>query len=101
MFQGKGKYLTSFQKRYTQHQHILIKKTLEFTIELAANTRTDYSSMCIVLPIEIKKATNKVANVNVITVNNFFYHWLKEIDARRYPYDVRILPIDNTGEIYR
>ena len=57
--------------------------------------------MCIVLPIEIKKATNKAANVNVITVTNFFYHWLKEIDARRYPDDVRILPINNTVEIYR
>ena len=30
------------------------KKTLKFKIELAANTCTDYSSMCIVLPIYIK-----------------------------------------------
>ena len=32
------------------------KKTLEFTIELAVNTFTNYSSMCIVLPITIKKS---------------------------------------------
>ena len=44
------------------------KKALEFTIELAANTHTNYSSMCIVLPIQIKKSTDKTANVNVITV---------------------------------
>ena len=47
--------------------------------------------MCIVLPIKIKKATDKDQNVNAITVNNFFCCWLKEIDARRYPDDVRIL----------
>ena len=56
------------------------KKTFEFTIELAANAHTNYSSMCIVLPIQIKKSTDKTANVNVITLNNFFCHWLKEID---------------------
>ena len=57
--------------------------------------------MCIVLPIQIKKSTDKTANVTVITVNNFFCHWLKEIDARRYPDDVRILPTNNTVEIYQ
>ena len=77
------------------------KETLEFTIELAANTHTNYSSMCIVLSIPIEKATNIGQNVNVITVNNFLHHWLKEIDARRYPDDVRILPTSNTVEIYQ
>ena len=48
------------------------KKTLEFTIELAANTHTNYSSMCIVLPIQIKKSTDKTTNVNVITVKKIF-----------------------------
>ena len=48
------------------------KKTLEFTIELARNINTNYSSMCIVLPIQIKKSTDKTENVNVITVNNLF-----------------------------
>ena len=48
------------------------KKTVVFTIELAAITFTNYISMCIVLTITIKKATNKAQNVDVITVNNFF-----------------------------
>ena len=47
------------------------KKT-EFTPELVANAFPNYSSMCIVLPIKIKKATNKAANVDLITLNNFF-----------------------------
>ena len=51
----------------------MIKKTLEFTIELPVNTHTNYSSMCIVLPIQIKKSKDKTENVNVITVNNFFF----------------------------
>ena len=87
-------------KKCAQHQHTPIKKILEFLIELAANTHTNYSSICIVLPIQIKKSTDKTEKVNVITVNNFFCHCLKEIDARCYPDDVIILPINNTVEIY-
>ena len=33
--------------------------------------------------------------------NNFFCHWLKEIDARHYPDNVRILATNNTVEIYQ
>ena len=55
MFRGKEKYLILFQKKRTQHQNTLIKKTLEFTIELAANTCTNYSSMCMALLIQIKR----------------------------------------------
>ena len=69
----QGKTLNIVPKRCTQHQHIVIKKTLEFTIELPVNTHTNYSSMCIVLPIQIKKSKDKTENVNVITVNNFFF----------------------------
>ena len=53
------------------------------------------------LPIQIKKAPNKAQNVDLITVNNFFCHWLKQIDTRCYPDDVRILPTNNTVEIYQ
>ena len=48
-----------------------------------------------------KKSTDKTAYVNVITINNFFCHWSKEIDARHYPDDVKILPTNNTVEIYQ
>ena len=57
--------------------------------------------MYIVLPIQTKKSTDKNTNVNVITLNDFFGHWPKEIDARRYPDDVRILPTNNKVEIYQ
>ena len=57
--------------------------------------------MCIVFAMQIKKSTDETANVNVMTVNNFFCQWLKEIDASRYPHNVRVLPTNNTVEIYQ
>ena len=56
--------------------------------------------MTIVLPIYFKKSTDKTADVDVVMVNNFFVHWLKEIDIRRYPDNVRILPTNNTVKVY-
>ena len=97
----QGKIFNIVSKKAYATSTYTDKETLEFTIELAANTHTNYSSMCIVLSIPIEKATNIGQNVNVITVNNFLHHWLKEIDARRYPDDVRILPTSNTVEIYQ
>ena len=41
------------------------KKTLEFTIELAANTYRNYSMMMLVVPIYFKKSTDKTADVDV------------------------------------
>ena len=57
--------------------------------------------MCVVLPIQIKKSTNKATDIDddLVTVNGFFFRWLKEIDIRRYPDDVRILPLNNTVSI--
>ena len=71
------------------------KKTLEFTIELA-----NYNMMTLVVPIYFKKSTDKTADVAVLTVNTFLPGWLKEIDIRRYPNGVRILPTNKTVEVY-
>ena len=56
--------------------------------------------MTIVLPIYFNKSTDKNADVDAVTVNNFFSRWLKEIYIRRYPDDVRILSTNNTVEVY-
>ena len=37
----------------------------------------------------------------VITVNNFFAHWIKESDIKRYGDDIPILPKNNTVDIHR
>ena len=36
-----------------------------------------------------------------ITVNNFFAHWIKEIDIKQLGDDTPILPTTNTVEIYK
>ena len=96
----KEKYLILFQKKAYASPTYTDKKTLEFTVELAANTYTNYRMMTIVLPIYFNKSTDKKVDVDAVTVNNFFACWLKEIYIRRYPDDVRILPKNNTVEFY-
>ena len=44
------------------------KKTLEFTIELAANTYTNCNMMTLVVPIYFKKSTDKTADIDVVIV---------------------------------
>ena len=78
-FLRQGKIFNIVPKKAYSISTYADKKPFECTIELAANTFTNYSSMCIVLPITIKKATNKAQKVEVITENNFFRHWLKKL----------------------
>ena len=79
------------------------KKILEFVLELTVNTYSNYSSMELVLPIQFTKSTNNAAQMdgNIITVNNFFGHWITDIDIRRYPDDKRILPTNNNVDVYQ
>ena len=57
----------------------------------------------IVLPVQIKEATDASGDIDaiLITVNFFFPHWLKEVDIKPYPDDIRILWTNNTIAIYR
>ena len=78
-------------------------KTAEFTIQLSSNHYMNFNNVHIVFPLKIKKKTN-VANdilATEITVNNFFAHWIKEIDIKRLGDDVPVLPTTNTIEIYK
>ena len=36
----------------------------------------------------------------MITVNNFFGHWFTDIDIRRYPDNMRLLPTNNSVAIH-
>ena len=50
----------------------------------------------------MKKRSNTAQNIaDMIIVNNFFAHWLKEVDIKRYRDDIHILPTNNTVDIYR
>ena len=58
----------------------------------------NWNSVYIYLPIQIIKNTHATADIdaNMITVNNFFTYWIKEIDIKRYGDDLQILPTNNT-----
>ena len=38
-------------------------------------------------------------DADLITVNNIFGHWVKDIDIRQYPDDTRILPTNNSEDV--
>ena len=79
------------------------KKQVEFVIDLTANTYSNYSTMEICIPIKFTKISNKAQQMdaNIMTVNNFFGHWFSDIDIRRYPDDMMILPTNNSVDIYQ
>ena len=78
-------------------------KTAEFTIQLSANQYMNFHSVHLVFLIKIKKKTNVANDVlaTEITANNFFAHWIKEIDIKRLGDDIPILPTTNTIDIYK
>ena len=59
--------------------------------------------MDICLPLKFTKKSNKALQMDaqMMTVNNFFGHWFTDIDIRRYPDDMMILPTNNSVDIYQ
>ena len=57
--------------------------------------------MEIVLPIWFLKNTAKTTALSgtLFPINNFFARWFTEIDIKRYPDGMKILPTDKTMEI--
>ena len=92
---------SDFPKKAYASDSYVDKKRLEFTIQLTANTYTNYSTMEIVLPLKFTKKTDKTSAMDrsMTTVNNFFAHWFKDIEVMRYPDDKNILPTNNTLSI--
>ena len=39
-------------------------------------------------------------DAQMMKVNNFFGHWFTDIDIRHYPDNTRILPTNNSVDIY-
>ena len=78
-------------------------KTAEFNIQLSSNQCMNFHNVHLVFPMKIKKSTNVANNLAAtdITVNNFFAHWIREIDIKRLGDDTPILPTTNTVEIYK
>ena len=78
-------------------------KVAEFNIKLTNNQYMNFHNVYLVFPMKIKKSSNVANDLpnDVITVNNFFVYWMKELDIKRYGDDIPILPLTNTVEIYK
>ena len=72
------------------------RQTLQFSIKLPANQYINQNSVHKLLT-KIKSSTNEAIDIatNMITMNNFFAHWIKEIDTKRYGDDLQILQVNN------
>ena len=71
---------------------------------LMTNHYTNSNSFHLCFPIKIKKITgnnNNNIDHDLIMVNNFFAHWMKEINVTRYSDDEQILPTNSSYEIYQ
>ena len=77
-------------------------KMLQFSLRLPTNGHTNFSTMELVLPVYFAKKSNKAVKLDatVCTVNNFFTHWVKEIDITRGNEQHKILPTNNITPIY-
>ena len=67
---------------------------LYFQILLTENYYVNPNSIHSCFSIEIKRKTNNALDLNadLITVNNFFAHWVKEISVTRYASDKKLPP---------
>ena len=67
----------------------------EFNIKLTNNQYMNLHNVHLVFPMKIIKISNNNDDfdVTLITVNNFFKHWIKEIDIKRYGDDIPILSL--------
>ena len=63
----------------------------------------NFHNVYLLFPMKIKKSSDVANDLadDVKTVNNFFAHWIKELDIKRYGDDISILPLTNTVEIYK
>ena len=73
-------------------------QNIKFCLLLTINHYTNPNSYHLCFPIKTKKLTNDNNDIdnNLITVNKFFAHWVKEINATRYGGNIQILPISLT-----
>ena len=76
---------------------------LDFQILLTENYYVNPNSIHICFPIKIKKKTSKDQEIdsNMITVNNFFAHWVKEICITRYGSDKELPPTFSPWDVYQ
>ena len=75
---------------------------LDFQILLTENYYVNPSNIHICFPFKIKKSSDKSSDIDsdLITVNNFFAHWVNEISITKYGSDKELPPTFSPWEIY-
>ena len=79
------------------------KEQLDFQILLTENYYVNAAKIHIYFPIKIKKKSNNNSDIDrdLITVNNFFAHWVKEISITKYGSDKELPPTFSPWEVYQ
>ena len=78
-------------------------ENLDFQIMLTNNYYTNPNSMHICFPMKIKQKSHEDNNIDtdLVTVNNFFAHLIKEISVTRYRNDKQLMPTFSLYKIYK
>ena len=100
-YQGQIKGISE-KKAYADETYTA-QKIAEFNIQLTNNEYMNFHDVQICFPMRIRKKTNVANDIdnNMITVNNFFAHWIKEIDIKKLGDDQPILPTINTVDVHK
>ena len=79
------------------------KEQLDFQILLTENYYVNPANFHICFPIKIKKKSNNSSDIDddLITVNNIFAYWVKEISITKYGSDRKLPPTFSPWEIYQ
>ena len=79
------------------------KETLDSELILDKNYYTNLKSLRICFPIRFRKLSNAALDLdpNLLPVNNFFAHWIKEIDVTKNGMNKSLIPTTNPQEVYR
>ena len=79
------------------------KETLESELILDKNYYTNLKYLHLCFPIGFRKLTNAAKDLdpNLVPVNNFFVHWIKEIDITNYGTNKNLIPTTTPQEVYR
>ena len=89
-------------KEKSAHPSYKDMEQLNLQILLTENYYVNPNGIHICFPIKIKRKTNNALDIDadLITVNNFFAHWVKEISITRYGSDKELPLIFSPWKIY-
>ena len=79
------------------------KEILDFELILDNKYYANLKSLHLCFPIRFRQLSNAAHNLDadIYPVNNFFAHWIREIDITKYGTNKSLIPTTTPKEIYR